>query len=489
MKFFNWLKPKAATSALPDVLPPKVPASKGVTLPFLGKEKNSKISNNATNITSLVLSDFSRTSATMNETIKKICLASSDLSYALECKLKATISEKFTVIAYNELGVVDEPATRLAQAFVMRLNYGSHDYTRFTKTSDIRSLAASCLMDSMRYGSMAMELVLGSTRLPAYFRALPSRLLSFADNTPDTYPIYKDPVVGDIPLNYPTIFYSVSSQDQESAYADSPIQSAIQAALWDADFADMLRRAAGKNLLARLKVTIDSEKYLKTLPFEVTSDSGKLKEHMDSTIAALESQLANLDPSDTLVIFDVLAAETIADSNNSSDRSIEVLQGLINGKLSAGAKILPSVIGRGESSNAASSEALLFVKAIGSVQHEFNLFFSHGLTLALRLMGHDVNVVFKFSDVNLRPELELASFRSIVQATELELLSLGMSSDLETIIKLTGTLPPSNYKPLSGTGFYKKAADTKSSNDYSNTSVDTTSGKTDSTQSQKDQEK
>ena len=486
MNILNWfLKPKAA--ALPPIPEPKVPAGKGIILPFLGKERNTKITNTSTNITNLVLSDFSRTSATMNETIKRLCLASPDLSYALECKLKATISEKFTVIAYDELGVVDEEATRAAQAFIMRLNFGSHDYTKFTKTADIRSLAASCIMDSMRYGAMAMQLVLGSTRLPAYFGALPVRLLSFADNTPDTYPIYKSPD-GDIPLNYPTIFYSSSAQDQESAYADSPIQSAIQAALWDADFLDSLRRAAMKNLLQRLVITVNSDKYLATLPLDVSTDQTKLKAHMDSTITELENQMANLDPSDALILFDVLSADTVADSNNSSDRSIDILQQVINGKLSAGAKILPSVIGRGESSNSASSESMLFVKAIAAVQHEFNLFLSHGLTLALRLMGHDVSAVFKFADVNLRPELELASFKAIVQANELELLSLGMENDIETVIKLTGTLPPKGYKPLAGTGFYKKAADTKGSNDYSNTSVDTTSGKTDSTQSQKDSE-
>ena len=455
---------------------------------YLGKQRGTKISNNASNITNLVLSDFARSEATMNQTIRKLCLASPDLSHALELRIRAAIPEKYTAIAYDEFGVVSEEGTRLAQSFLLRLNYSSSDYTRYTSTTDIRSFAAAALYDNLRFGAMCIELVLGSTRLPSHIKAIPVRLLSWADNAQDVFPLYKDPVKGEIELNHATIFYSASIQDGETPFADSPIQSAIQAALWDADFVDTLRRAATKNLLARLKVTIDSERYLKTLPLEVATDSSKLKEHMDSTIAALENQLANLDPSDTLVIFDVLSAETIADSNNSADRSIEVLQGLINGKLSAGAKILPAIIGRGESSNSASSEALLFVRAISSVQQELNILISRAVTLAVRLMGHDVNVSFRFQETNLRPELELASFRAIVQATELELLSLGMSNDLETIIKLTGSLPPKGYTPLSGTGFYKKAADTKGNNDYSNTSVDTKSGKTNSTQSQKDSE-
>ena len=488
--FSRWFKKPTieAATALPPIPEPKIKSSKGVTPSYLGKEKSSKISNNANNITNLVLSDFARSEATMNQTIRKLCLASPDLSHALELRIRAAIPEKYTAIAYDEFGVVSEEGTRLAQSFLLRLNYSSADYTRYTSTTDIRSFASAALYDNLRYGAMCIQLVLGSTRLPSHIKAIPVRLLSWADNTPDVFPLYKDPVKGEIELNHANIFYSSSIQDGETPYADSPIQSAIQAALWDADFVDTLRRAALKNLMPRLVITVNSEKYMATLPLEVQTSKELLKQHMDSTINELENQMASLDPADALILFDILSSDTLADTNNSSDRSIDILQQVINGKLSAGAKILPAIIGRGESSNSASSEALLFVKAISSVQQELNILISRAVTLAVRLMGHDVNVAFRFQETNLRPELELESFRIQKQARLLELLSLGLNDDISTCIQLTGSLPPANYKKLSGTGFYKKAADTKGSNDYSNTSVDTTSGKTDSTQSQKDSE-
>lgn len=476
----------AATTALPDVPEPKVPAGKGLNLPFLGRSKGAKIANASTNITNLVLSDHVRNESTMNETIKKLVLASPDLSHAVETKIRSAISDRFTAIAYNDIGVVDEAGTRMAQALIMRLNCGSYDYTQFTRTTDLRSLAASCLYDNLRYGAMSLELVLGSTRLPAYFKALPTRLLTWADNTPNTYPIYRDPAAGEIPLNYPTIFYSSAIQDQETPYSDSPLQAAIQACLWDSTFVDDLRRAATKNILQRLRVTINSEKYMAGLPLDVQTDKEKLKAHMDATVLELERQLASLQPDDSIVIFDILEADTISDANRSEDRSIEVLQALINGKIAAGGKILPAIIGRGESSNSASSEAMLFMKAISSVQLEWNFMFSRALTLAVRLLGFDVNVAYKTEEVNLRPELELESFRSQKQARELELLSLGMSDDIDTCIKLTGTLPPAGYTKLSGTMF-KVVTPANNGNDYSNTSVDTAGGKTNSTQAQKDQ--
>ncbi len=481
---FNYYHPEA--TSLPEPKEPKAPSGKATKVipPFLGSAKGSTISDSASNTTNLVISDYVRNEASIAATIKKLVVTSPDLSNAVESKVKAALSKKYTVMAFDEAGRIDEAATEVVQSFVHRLNYGSYDYSKFTKTTDLRSLASSVLYDSVRYGGMGLELVLGDSRLPAFLKPIPARLIKWADDTPNAYPIYAG--TEEVPLNYSTIFYSSTMQDQETAYSDSPLQSAIQACLWDADFMDSLRRAAVKNLLQRLKVTIDSDRYMKTLPLEVQTDKDKLKEHMDATVDSLEAQLADLDPEDSLVIFDILEADTIADANRSEDKTIEVLQSLINGKITAGAKIPPAIIGRGDSSNAASTESMLFLKSVASAQLELNILISRSLTLAVRLFGFKANVVFEFEEVNLRPDLELESFRTVKQARILELLSTGLYSDLRASIELTGSLPPEGYKDLSGTGFKHNPADT-TNNDYSNTSVSNT-GKTDSTQSQKDSE-
>lgn len=471
---------------LPEPKPPKAPSGQlKSTPPYLGNARGAAISNAAQNTTNLVLSDYVRNEGTLNEVVKKLVVTSPDLSHAVETKIKSALSKNYTVLALDPTGRIDPIGTELAQAFIQRLNLGSFDYTKFTRSTDLRSLCSSLLYDSFRYNCMTMELVLGEARLPAYIKHVPSRLIKWATDAPDIFPVYKGPD-GDVELNFATIFYSSAIQDGESAYTDSPLQTAIQACLWDADFVDSLRRAATKNLLQRLKVTIDSEQYIKTLPLTVTEDKDELKKHMDATVDALEAQLANLAPDDSLVIFDILDADTIADANRSEDRSIEVLQALINGKITAGAKILPAVIGRGQSSNSASTESMLFLKSIASAQLELNILISRALTLALRLFGLDVYAKFELEEVNLRPSLELESFKAIRQSTVLEQLSLGMISDEEASIYLTGTLPPIGYKPLAGTMFKYSEADT-SGNDYSNTSV-SADGKTDSTQSQKDSE-
>lgn len=481
MGFLNFF---SRAKKLPEV--PLKETSKATIPVFLGKSKGSTIANSIVNTTSLSLSEHFRSASSIAEVIKKLVLASPDLSHAIETKIRTAISPTYKSFAYDKNDNIDPKATKLLHSFLNRLDLSSYDYTKYTDSTDLRSLFASLLLDAFRYGAMSMELVLGAARLPVYFSAVPVRLIQWIDQGDRKVPLYKRSG-GDVPLDYPTFFYSASIQDRETAYADSPLQASIQACLWDADFIDALRRAAIKNLFQRLAIKINTEQYIRTLPIDVQNDKAKLQAAMDATTASLESQLSGLAPDDALVLFDIITADTIQDSNRSEDRSMDVLQKIINGKVAAGAKILPSIIGRGDSANAASTESALFLKAIASTQDEINILISRALTLAMRLYGFEVTVWFKFDEIALRPEAELESFKAMRQSNIFALLSLGMIKDEEAVIELTGHLPPDGYKPLSGTGFHTIKAAEQQGNDYSNTSVGP-SAKPNSTQSQKDGE-
>ena len=481
MGFFDIFRSKNKPLAA-DTTQPKVPKGQVTTPVYLGKARGANLTNSITSITSLSLSDHVR-SGTMEDTIKKLVLSSPDLSNAVETKIKTTIPGNYTAIAYDPLGQIDVEATKLLNQIIMKWEVSTYDYTKFTRSTDLRTFSSSLLFDSCRYGAMCGELVLDNMRLPSYPSAISSKLITWKDATPSSYPVYNKK----IDLNFPTIFYSSSIQDNETAYSDSPLMAAIQVCMWDAEFVESLRRAAIKNMLQRLTITINTEEFIKTLPAEAQADKAKLKAAMDATVADLTTQFANLSPEDALVYFDVMEAGTIQDANRSEDRSMQVLHDIINGKVSAGAKILPSMIGRGVSSNSASTESALFLKSISSLQLELNILLSRMFTLAIKLHGHDAYAWFAYEEVNLRPPLELESFKAIRQSSVLQQLSLGMLKDEEACIMLTGNLPPDGYKPLSGTMFMNVSPNTGSGNDYSNTSV-SSSGKPNSTQAQKDGE-
>ena len=123
--------------------------------------------------------------------------------------------------------------------------------------------------------------------------------------------------------------------------------------------------------------------------------------------------------------------------------------------MATGTKTMPTILGHGSASaNIASAEALMYMKtADGLIRQKLNEMYSRLLTLAVRLFGLDVYVEFEYEDIDLRPKNEVETFKALKQSRVLELLSLGLISDEEASIQLTGNLPPAGYEKKSGTGF------------------------------------
>ena len=96
---------------------------------------------------------------------------------------------------------------------------------------------------------------------------------------------------------------------------------------------------------------------------------------------------------------------------------------------------------------------MLFLKNANLIRTKLNTLYSRILTQAVRLQGLDVVVTFTYAHLDLRPQGELEAYKSMEQSRILDQLSLGMITDEEACLVLTGNLPPAGYKPLSGTMF------------------------------------
>jgi hypothetical protein len=216
-----------------------------------------------------------------------------------------------------------------------------------------------------------------------------------------------------------------------------------------------IRRVVKKAIHPRVIATIDETKFRASLSPEVKNDQEKLDAYMSQIVSQLESKLNSMAPEEALILFDSIGVEVVDHGNTNLSQEYTVMQGLADAKMAAGTKVLPVVLGKsGGTSNTASTEAVMFVKYVeGTVWAKLNEMFSKTLTLAVRLLGHDVTVVFKYNAIDLRPDNELEAFRAMKQSRILALLSLGLMTDEEASIELTGHLPPAGYTSLKGTGF------------------------------------
>ena len=452
---------KEAASTLPVIPPPKVPNKQQSQASFSkrtkttsGDQRLAQADRQTANLDLLTL----RNGTTTKSTIRDLSKVSPDLSAAVWAYQRLVVTREFSAVARNQDGTANPQATAALQQVMARMNYLT-DYSQgFNNITGIHSAAESLTKELVLEGACSQELVLDKSRLPSRLQPIAvSQLIMWDAKDGSTYP--QQVVAGNyITLDTPAFFYESLDQDLLTAYSDSPLEAALAATLSDAEFTQDVRRVVKRALHPRLDAEIDDEKYRKSIPQELMGDAEGLRTYQDAYLSAIENTVNGLEPDDALVHFSAVKFNYLNNGNVTLNKEYDTLQNMTNAKLATGTKAPPSVLGHGSgSANIASTETMLFLKYAEGIQNKVNSIMSRTFTLALRLMGEDVYVEFAFARVDIRPDAELEAFKAMKQSRILEQLSLGLISDEEASLALTGKLPPAGYKPLSGT-FFKSGA-------------------------------
>lgn len=386
--------------------------------------------------------------------LRNFVAASPDLSSAVFNYLRVGITRGYTAVAKNLDGTYSPEGTSLLQQLLVRFDVLTDYSTGFSGVTSMRSNSEALGKELMLYGACALELVLGKDRLPRRLQPISVTNIKFIPDDKILKPVQE--ISGaKVDLDVPTFFYTQLDQDLLQAYSSSPLEPALKPVLSSEDFQNDIRRIVKRVIHPRMSVKIDEEKFLNSLPQAIKASEEKVAAARSNIIGAIESKLNGLNPEDAIVFFNTLDFAVLDHGNTSLSDEYRVLSGIIDGKLATGAKAMPAVLGHGTASaNIASTETMLFAKsAEGAVQAKLNEIYSRALTLAVRLFGLDVYVEFTYDPVDLRPDSELEAFKQTRQSRVLELLSLGLISDDEASLQLTGSLPPAGYVKLSGTLF------------------------------------
>lgn len=447
-------------SKLPEIPAPKV-KPKQVGFPSYAKGVATTADKYARTDRGLASTDIPtsyRTGTDSRTVIRDLAASTPDLAAALSAYLRVALTQGYKVYGRNMDGTLNVDATQLANEFLTRFDIIPDYADGFAQVSSLRSTSEALGKEIVSYGAMALELVLDKARIPKQLVPVSTTQLEWYPKDKALRPVQK---VGsdEVDLDIPTFFYVSLDQNLLDAYASSPLEPAIQPILADMDFLNDLRRVLKRAIHPRLNVSIDEEALKKTIPPEILHDPEKLKDYLDGIIEDITSTVNDLSPEDALVHFKNIEFAYIQNENADISGEYETIQAILNAKVSTGAKTLPSILGHGSGSqNIASSETLMFMKqADGLVRVKLNEIYSRALTLAVRLMGLDCYVQFEYDPIDLRPVIELESFKAMEQSRVLDLLSLGFVADEEASIRLTGRLPGPTYKPLSGTYFRPSA--------------------------------
>lgn len=462
---------KGAATALPVLVDPKVKSGE-TSVPSnvrrSGQRGTQKLQETDRRVATTDLLTL-RAGTSTKKVIHDLAAVTPDMSAAVNAYIRMVVTPRYTAVARNQDGTANPEATSALHQVITRFN-NLQDYTQgYSEIRDIHSVAEALTKELRLYGSCALELVLDKARLPYKLQPISTTQVQWQDDGKQVYPVQRTAGGQEIDLDIPTFFLDTLDADLLEAYSVSPMEAAVQATLQDQEFTNDLRRVIKRSLHPRLTAAIAFETFKKSMPLDVAADPAKFADYQAKFLTSIQEQVDGLEPDDALVCFDTLKFEFLSRGNESLEREYSTLQGIVNAKQAAGSKVPGAVLGHGAGSqNIASTESALFLKYATGSQLHINSILSRALTMAVRLLGHDVYAEFAFNAPDLRPESELAAFRSMDQSRILELLSLGLISDEEASIQLTGKLPPPGMKPLSGTGF-KVGASEVSTNPYSPT--------------------
>lgn len=447
-----------AATGLPPIPVPKVP-KKQQTLPGYRTQltaRTSAIPREDRLLANTNLLDF-RTAPTTNAVIRNLVASSPDMAAAVSTYLRVGIPEDYSILSRNMDGTVNPDTTQLAHQLLRRFTYVPDYELGFSSMGSLQSVSESLAKELLQYGSMAGEVVLDKARLPSSVSPVTTTTLRFYEEDFGIRPVQ---VVGgeEIDLDIPTFIYVAVDQDLLQAYSTSYFEAAIQPILADADFTNDLRRVLKRAVHPRIIAQLIEDKIKATAPPEVLQDPVKYGTFLNELIASVETVVNGLNPEDALVGFDSIDYKYMEGTPSDLSGTFKAVQDLLNAKMTTGAKTMPAVLGHSDQSNTASAETMLYLKHADLVRRKLNEFWSRALTVAVRLFGQDVYVDFEFARLDLRPDGELEAYKAMCQARVLELLSLGLVSDEEACVRLTGQLPPQGFTPLSGTMFYGQSA-------------------------------
>lgn len=419
-------------------------------------DRGESIRNNLTQYIENAISGV-RNRQNINEVIRVLMREDGLFSSSANSMVALASQAGWRLAGRDSTGAMSLEVMSVAYSIMDRFNT-LHDYSRgYNDKPGSDSLLATLQQDVVGTGGCGLELVLDKTFGPE--RLVPigySTIEWVADGQGGRYPTQER---GEIELNLPTVFVAEHNRNADEAYSASLLRPGIEHVIHFNEFLEDTHRTVNRVGHSRLVAKLVSEKIAAAAPAEYRADPAKMAAYFDQVRAQVEQTLSGMEPEDALVGYDSVEYEVKDTGGSKSDYSqlLTTLGNLMGAALKTPASVsgLRANGGQGLSN----AETLIYLRVIESCRPPVEEVLSRALTLAVRLLGIDGYVNFKFMPINLRPEEELEAYKGTKQKRILERLSLGLINDADACWEL-GLRPQGLQGLLAGTGFYNKQKST-----------------------------
>lgn len=380
-----------------------------------------------------------------------------DVSAAVNAYLALAGSVDPVIYAYDENDEIDPDGIMLGQQILAALTT-TNDYSiGYSKKPTVDELATQHRYLTLLRGGTAAELVLNKAYIPYELRLVDPASIEWQETKNGVYVPIQKPVGTnlEIDLNIPTFFTANFHQSPLDVYTFSTFVASINTIASRQLVINELYRIMKIVGYPRVDVQVLEEVLAKAAPASYRNDPVKMRGFVETELNGIRNTLSGLGSADAFVHSSAIEAKVINDKNPSAGLQIDNVINVLNAQNQAALKVMPSVVGKGENGQVASTEARLFALSADALNRSIGDLFTKALTLAARLTGYAGRVECIFPPIELRPDLELEAQRTM-RASRLKAdLDLGIITDIEYTMQMYGRPPLKGAPELSGTGFLK----------------------------------
>lgn len=390
------------------------------------------------------------------ELIEGLARHDPDISAVMFAYGSIASSSKLVIEAYDLAGVISTEGINLANAILERV-FNVNDYT----LGFSGKLSSHEFLDEMRYmtllrGGSAMELVLNKQLEPDQFRIVDMASLTWNETAPGVYKPFQNTAgtQGDgISLDIPTFFTTRFHQNSNDIYTYSPFVSAINSIAARTTVIAELYRIMQVTGYPRLDITILEDIIMASAPPTLRQDPKKRQQYVGEQIQAIRSTFSSIRSDQPFIHTNAVEAKMINDKNPGAAVDISAVIDILDAQNTAALKAMPSVVGKSNNGQVASTEARLFAMNCDSLNRVISVPIQAALTLGARLAGFQGSIRVSFTPVELRPVMELEAQLTMRQARLQTDLSLGLITDDEYHMAMYQRPRPDTAPELAGTGF------------------------------------
>lgn len=396
-----------------------------------------------------------RTGGTSLEIMKELFQTDPDCSAAVNAYLSLS-DTKPIIKAYDNNGELSRDGIKLAQSLLYQL-FSITDYSLgYQRKASFREFKEQLGYMILLRGEIGVELICDDAKRPTSLRCVDMATVKFKEKKPGEFKPEQETenTTSSINLDIPTFFTARFRQDPTEVYSDSFFTSAINTIAARSTVINDLYRIMKITGFPRIKITVVEEVLKKNAPESIRDDATKMNAWVRQQLQLVSSSYAALTATSAFVHTDSIEAGVLNDKNPGASLQVSEIIQTLDAQNQAGLKVVATVLGRGQAGvNTASTETIVFAKHANAFNRPIEDVLSAALTLAARLNGFSGWVELSFSDVELRPALELENQNTMKQTRYNTMLSLGEITDDEYDLAILGRLRDKSLPQLSGTNF------------------------------------